>query len=88
MPYIKQSARSRAAQWPDSAGELNFAFTRLITRYFRRKGLSYQVINDIIGALEGAKLEIYRRRAVGYEDLKKARNGDVYVQDLLGSPVG
>jgi hypothetical protein len=41
-------------------------------------GLSYQTINDIVGALEGAKLEFYRRVAVPYEDKKIIENGDVF----------
>jgi hypothetical protein len=36
-----------------------------------------------MGALEGAKMEMYRRVAAGYEDKAILRNGDVYPQDLL-----
>jgi hypothetical protein len=32
----------------------------------------------MIGALECAKLELYRRLASPYEDLKIADNGDIY----------
>jgi hypothetical protein len=39
---------------------------------------SYQSINDVLGALEGAKLEFYRRIAAPYEDTKIQENGDVY----------
>jgi hypothetical protein len=38
----------------------------------------YQAINDCLGALEGAKLELYRRVAAPYEDRKIQENGDVY----------
>jgi len=38
------------------------------------------LINAIIGALECAKLELYRRVAAPYEDDKIAENGDVYTQ--------
>lgn len=85
MPYIKQEDRQwqqdalNASNWPNprTAGELNYCFTRLIVDYyFTHKG--YQGINDIIGALEGAKLEFYRRVAVPYEDKKIIENGDVY----------
>lgn len=44
----------------------------------QRKGLKYDTINDILGALEGSKLEFYRRIAVPYENVKLAENGDVY----------
>jgi hypothetical protein len=61
----------------ETAGDLNYTFTVLAHDYLRRKGLNYQHINDIIGALEGCKLEIYRRVASDYEDEKINLNGDV-----------
>jgi hypothetical protein len=60
-----------------SPGELNFALSTLINNYFDRRGGRYQTINDIIGALESAKLEFYRRVAAPYEDTKIQENGDV-----------
>lgn len=60
-----------------TAGDLNYIFT-LICNEHLRKGLNYQGINDCVGALEGAKIELYRRIAVPYEDLKISENGDVY----------
>lgn len=59
-------------------GELNFALTAQCIDYLLFKGLSYQAINDVVGALEGAKLEFYRRIAVPYESKKIGLNGDVY----------
>jgi hypothetical protein len=59
-------------------GELNFVFTDAITDYLFDNGISYQSINDVLGALEGAKLEFYRRIAVPYEEKKLQENGDVY----------
>jgi hypothetical protein len=61
-----------------SAGELNYAITCLVRGYLRQNGLRYQQINDVVGALEGAKLEFYRRVVVPYEDRKMLANGDVY----------
>jgi hypothetical protein len=82
MPYIKQETRERLlddmAEMPETAGELNFVITSIINGYRHTKGLNYQTINDIVGALEGAKLEFYRRVAAPYEDSKMAQNGDVY----------
>lgn len=63
---------------PSNAGELNYCFTELIIRFLALEGVNYQKINDVIGALEGAKLEFYRRVAVKYEDRKIIENGDVY----------
>lgn len=79
MPYIKQEDRGRVAiRGADTGGELNYEITTLVRGYVSRKGLSYQVISDIVCALEGAKLEFYRRVAAPYEDNKIKENGDVY----------
>jgi len=79
MPYIDKQKRDLVDRCGSlDAGELNYEITMVITEYMRKKGLKYQVINDIIGALEGAKLEFYRRAVTPYEDMKKDLNGDVY----------
>jgi hypothetical protein len=87
MPYIRQDFKSflstkAVAEVGDlctTPGELNFVISTIVRDYFRRtdKG-NYQAINDIVGALEGAKIEFYRRVAAPYEDLKIQENGDVY----------
>jgi len=78
MPYIKQDRRDaiKVGDWPETAGELNYVFTVIALAYWKRHH-NYQGINDIVGALEGAKMEFYRRRVVFYEDRKIAENGDV-----------
>lgn len=83
MPYIKYQRRcelSRDEQYDGVAtpGELNYKITKEIIQYQKNKGLSYQTINDIIGALEGAKLEFYRRVVAPYENDKIEQNGDCY----------
>lgn len=87
MPYIKQEDRDHiyndmegaiAIVMPDNPGELNYAITKLVYEYHQRMGGRYQHINDVLGALEGAKLEFYRRVAAPYEDKKIEENGDVY----------
>ena len=80
MPYIKQKRREELGlrALPKNAGELNYLITEELTNYIFLNGESYQTFNDIIGALEGAKLEIYRRLIVPYEDRKARENGDVY----------
>jgi GTP cyclohydrolase II len=78
MPYIEKQYRREAQQTPLTVGELNYAITSVILSYLDITPMSYSTINDIIGALEGAKLEFYRRVAVPYEELKKEQNGDVY----------
>ncbi len=83
MPYISVEARARLERslgrpTLDTAGELNYCITRLIERYRERLGTNYQTLNDILGALEGAKQEFYRRVVEPYENTKLALNGDVY----------
>jgi hypothetical protein len=81
MPYINTDARNRLAEGksPENAGELNYAITRLIDSYLVEKGeLRYANLNEVIGVLECAKLELYRRIAAPYEDKKKESQGDVY----------
>ena len=81
MPYIDQEARDRlrrggAAEEP---GELNYQISLLVDDYLSRKGgVRYAHINEVVGVLECAKLEVYRRIAAAYEDKKRDENGDVY----------
>jgi len=82
MPYIHQDDRLllelKGPSSATTAGELNFLITALCIEYLNNNGMNYQRINDIVGALEGAKLEFYRRVAAPYEDIKIKENGDVY----------
>jgi hypothetical protein len=79
MPYIKVERREIIDQGavPQNAGELNYAITDLIRRYLVDKPTSYQRFNDVLGALEGAKLELYARKVRPYEDQKIKENGDI-----------
>jgi len=88
MPYIKKERRKWLDEivdtlWrksPGNPGELNYLVTRIIEHYacHSKAPLDYQKINDIMGALEGAKLEFYRRVVAPYENSKIQSNGDVY----------
>lgn len=83
MPYIKQERRDDLQyDPPTNAGELNYVLTMIVKDYFNTHQ-NYQGINDIVGALEGAKLEFYRRVVAGYEDIKIEQNGDVYLPEKL-----
>lgn len=85
MPYIKQQERDRFENLVKSmhltavlnAGELNYLITQLVHSFLETKARSYQNYNDALGALEGAKLELYRQHIAKYEDVKIALNGDV-----------
>lgn len=79
MPYIAKEHREIVKDvGPISSGELNYAITMLCKEHVETLGLRYDTINEIIGALESAKLEFYRRVVVPYEDKKMIENGDVY----------
>jgi hypothetical protein len=62
---------------PRTEGELNYMITLLVTLYLGPKP-NYVKHNSAIGALECAKLELYRRKVAPYEDTKILENGDVY----------
>lgn len=85
MPYIGDEQRPRLNGWiyphMATAGELNYMITKLCDRHITHHGLSYQTVNELIGVLECAKLELYRRIAAPYEDIKIAQNGDVYLNN-------
>jgi len=80
MPYIKQKDRDRIINEGiiEGAGDLNFIITSILNEYINQHELSYSIINELVGVLECAKLELYRRVASPYEDIKIKENGDVY----------
>jgi hypothetical protein len=81
MPYIKNDGRREELEDGDVAetcGELNFQITKMCLNYLDFKGLSYQTLNDIIGAMAASRAEFYRRVVEPYEKKKEKENGDVY----------
>ena len=80
MPYIEESRRRALVKGssPLTAGELNYAITITIIRYICKHERSYQIFNDVVGALDNAKDEFRRRILHPYEDGKIKSNGDVY----------
>lgn len=89
MPYITKENRDKYKNIVESicanpalvAGDLNYLFTQLVKAYLGDTP-NYQKYNDAIGALEGCKLEVYRRKTSKYEDEKIEENGDVYGEDV------
>jgi hypothetical protein len=84
MPYILQDHRpvidKAISELPTvmTDGEMNYAITQIMDRRLQFHGTNYATINMLIGVLECAKLELYRRIAAPYEDTKIAINGDAY----------
>jgi hypothetical protein len=59
-----------------TAGELNYVISKICLE-FLKYNKNYQRMNDIMGALTGVQLELYRRVTAPYEDLKIAESGDI-----------
>jgi hypothetical protein len=80
MPYINPGRRNELmllGQPPANPGELNYVITCLLTQFWE-KDKSYTTGNAIMGALNCAGMEFYRRVLVPYEEGKMKENGDVY----------
>lgn len=93
MPYIENrkevNARIRflegpypIGRWCDNSGELNYVLTLIIHGYVQEHGLCYKTLNEVIGVLECAGQEFYRKVVVPYEDLKRLKNGPVSELDI------
>lgn len=93
MPYIRQDKRDEfdteldafiikfleTGDTESTAGRLNYAVSRILGSILNDdERISYSRINELIGVLECAKIELYRRIAAPYEDDKSRINGDVY----------
>ena len=85
MPYIKQADRTAANIAPNTAGELNYAITKLVVEYVawqiharKLTEANYNLHNEIMGVFASAQAEYYRRCVAPYEDRKRVENGDVY----------
>lgn len=84
MPYITEDDKRQAADdyrdnvGPKNAGVLTYEFQETILEYLYRHGLRYQQIAEVLGALEGAKLDFIKRVVDPYEDRQKKANGDVW----------
>ncbi len=84
MPYIGQSKRLPLDKflfqikfYLENGGDLNYCFTKLCHMYMEKYGKSYKNYADCLAALEGAKLEFYRKKVAPYEDIKEKDNGPV-----------
>jgi hypothetical protein len=80
MPYLENGIRASLAQGrvAKTPGELSFSMSQLIKGYIAMRGTSYGTFNDIVGAMECLKLELYRRLIGTYEQKKCDENSDVF----------
>ena len=88
MPYITEEDRMKVAmidvgevKGEDlsdlTPGEFNYFITTAVLEYLGPKP-NYGKYNEVVGVLECAKLEFYRRAVTAYEEKKIQENGDVY----------
>lgn len=90
MPYIEKDEREDLEKFSGACGvgELTFEVTSLVSDYLERRcavteaPLRFQMIADVIAALEATKLEMYRRIVSPFEECKRLTNGDVYPEAL------
>jgi hypothetical protein len=84
MPYIKEEDRVKfddaievLSEKIEVEGDLNYCISLLCHKILQKKGVNYQNVNNIMGALECAKLEFYRVVAAPYENVKMDVNGRI-----------
>ncbi|MDB4408494.1 hypothetical protein N9165_00305 [Akkermansiaceae bacterium] len=86
MPYIAQEDRDGFEEFrdlcadlePKTAGEIQYMIAVIVAEFMKNSDYRYQNMNDVMGALNGANLEFYRRYVAPYEDECIAKNGDVF----------
>lgn len=85
MPYIHQTARAEIANGdpPANVGELTYVIQQYVNTYLDEQGLSYARIAEVLGALEGAKVDFIDRIVKPYERRKREVNGDVWTDAVL-----
>ena len=82
MPYLEKTRRNALDTkliCIDKGGDVNYVITQLCQTFIELKGENYATYNELIGALECAKLELYRRKIGPYEDKAIEKNGDVWL---------
>lgn len=78
VPEIREGLRPDPLHVARNPGELQFQVACLVDDFVTEAGLRYATCNDVLGALDGASREFYRRIVAPYEDKKIVDNGDVY----------
>jgi len=89
MPYIDKQSRIKfetilqdfeetLKENDLSAGDMNYLISSMLHKYSTKNEPNYSKYNEIIGLLECAKMEFYRRLISNYEDVKINTNGDVF----------
>ena len=92
MPYLDDEKKNKFTEvlvnlesileFENFEGELNYIISQLANLYLLNQGVCYKNLNTIIGSIECSKIEIYRRVAAPYEDIKIKENGDVFLTNV------
>ena len=87
MPYITPEQRAKLDQEIEALSdkllenaevrEYNYAITKLIHGYIKKKGVRYRHLNAAKGILNDAKDEFNRTVMTPYENEKRSENGSV-----------
>lgn len=88
VPYVDTETRKRLnstgkrTNHPQSVGQLTYDLQQRLKRYIDDRELSYQILAECLGALEGAKLDLTERVIKPYEARKCQTNGDVWPSSM------
>jgi hypothetical protein len=83
LQELLTSARDITDDRDKMKGIVNYLATLVTTLLLQPDtGWSYASMSDTIGALECAKLEVYRRLLAPYEDMAVDKNGDLDVYSV------
>lgn len=80
MPYVKVERRAALAEGEPTKGpgDLTYLITMLLKRYWINGPRNYASIAEILGSLDGARLDFARKIVTPYEIEKEEANGDVW----------
>jgi len=85
-PYDENGRVAKPTELPHTAGQLTYLITRQIQAYLESasaRGVGYENLAVVMGALEGAKADFISRVLLPYEATKIEDNGDVWPAHLL-----
>lgn len=84
MPYINQRDRDFFEPSLDEIvdsiqdpGDVCFCIYYILQKVCKKDSTRFKTISSLIGEVECAKMEFYRRIVAPYEDIKINENGDV-----------
>lgn len=85
MPYIKQEERIILDNIVDMLviqpnlmkGKLNYFLHKLFMEWIKENGRSYNNMGDFFKEIHMMEFELYARKVLPYETIKRRQNGDI-----------